>query len=86
VRIVVVGDVGTTDVGDAVPDATILSVRDTATPPNDRSRFLVADDTIALLRNLGRREDWIGLVSEGSGSDVTALLQQVVDTWLADAE
>ncbi|MCU4798927.1 hypothetical protein OB920_00870 [Halobacteria archaeon HArc-gm2] len=86
VRIVVVGDAGPVDVDTAVPDATVLSVRDTATPPNDRSRFLVADDTVALLGTWVDGTTEVGLFSEGTGSDVVALLQQVVDTWLADAE
>lgn len=86
VRIVVVGDAGTADVGAAVPDATVLSVRNTATPPNDRSRFLLADDDVALLGTWVDETTEVGLYSEGSGSDVAALLQQVVDTWLADAE
>lgn len=86
VRVVVVAATGAEAVEDAVPDATVLTVRNTATPPNQRSRFLLADDGVAML---GTRVDGgtdVGLFSDRSSSRVATLLQQVVDTWLADAE
>lgn len=88
VRVVLVGerDAG---VSDAIPAATVLTVQNTATPPNDRSRFLLVDDSVALLGTWTDGQDGpaeIGLFSERGGTDVAMLLQQVVDTWLADAE
>ena len=88
VQVVCVGDVDPDDVRAAVPAATVISVPNTAMSPSEGSRFLLADESLAVL---GIRSDpfcestELGLVSEGSDTDITALLQGIVDTWLADA-
>lgn len=89
VRVVLVGEVDADVVSDAIPAAAVLTVQNTATPPNDRSRFLLVDGSVALLGTWTDGHDGpteIGLFSERSSTDVAKLLQQVVDTWLADAE
>ena len=89
VRVILVADADADLVSEDIPAATVLRVQNTATPPNDRSRFLLADDAVASLGTWTDGPDRpteIGLFSEGPGSDVALLLRQVVDTWLADAE
>lgn len=89
VRVILVGEFDPDVVSDTIPAATVLTVQNTATPPNDRSRFLLVDDAVAMLGTWtdGHRVPTeIGLFSERSGTDVGMLLQRVVDTWVADAE
>lgn len=88
VRVVAVGGVDPDLVRERLPGASVLTVPYT-TPPVGGSRFLTADESVAMLSTAVDADDGptaVGLVSERPGTDVAVLLQRVVDTWLADAE
>lgn len=88
VTVLYVGAGDPTSISDAVPAATVVTAPNAATPPNGPSHILLVDESLALLGTWDSgsvEETEVGFISERSGSGVTTLLHQVVDSWLADA-
>lgn len=89
VRIVLVGDADPDVVAEAAPDATVLSVPNATLEPDGRRRFLLVDESLAVLGSRGSdggKQPEIALYSDHVGADVGTLLRRIVDSWLADAD
>lgn len=71
---------------DAIPGATVLTASEASTP-NGPSRFLLVDESLALLgvqdTGSGDRME-VGFFSDHAEGGLITLLQQVIDSWLVD--
>ncbi len=88
VRVVCAGDADAGSVRDSLPGATVFDVPSGTASPNDRYRLLLVDESVALVGTRFAVEEpspEIGVLATRTSPDVTALLRQVVDAWVADA-